>query len=64
MYHREGHEIGRQPKTSWSGTTCKAAARVARASLALQVSRFAVRQPPYSGPDRAPADKERDIPVS
>ena len=23
----------------WSGTTCKAAARVARASLALQVSR-------------------------
>ncbi|MDF1835894.1 MAG: hypothetical protein P1U62_13580 [Alteraurantiacibacter sp. bin_em_oilr2.035] len=48
----------------WSGTTCKAAARVARASLALQVSRFAVRQPPYSGPDRAPADKERDIPVS
>ncbi|KNH02122.1 hypothetical protein J121_2034 [Qipengyuania citrea LAMA 915] len=37
---------------------------MARASLALQVSRFAVRQPPYSGPDRAPADKERDIPVS
>ncbi|VVT00899.1 conserved hypothetical protein [Erythrobacter sp. EC-HK427] len=42
---------------SGRAATCDPSARVARASLGPQVSRYAVRLTPCSGPDRTPADR-------